>query len=135
MDQLNTVILYVFAGAAAIVAGLQVGAWLAARRLVGRPAPDLSDLPGFDAPATGRRVYYFFSPRCLACREMTPRVERLSTEHPEIVKIDILRSREAARRFRVTATPTTVVVENGMIVTALIGPQHDRRLRALLRPA
>jgi thioredoxin 1 len=134
VEQLPTILLYVLAGAAAVVAGLQVSNWLAARRLVGRPAPDLSDLLGPAASGGGRTLYYFYSARCVPCHEMTPRIDRLSAEHAGIVKVDIGSARDAAIRFGVMATPTVVVVEDGKIVTALVGPQSERRLRALCRP-
>jgi thioredoxin-like negative regulator of GroEL len=66
---------------------------------------------------------------------MTPRVDRLREAHPEIVKVDIQQRRQVATRFGVIATPTLVVVEHGQIVSALVGPQSDRRLRALLAAA
>jgi thiol-disulfide isomerase/thioredoxin len=132
MEQISTVMPYLLATMIALLLGLQVSEWLVRQRLVGRPAPELTDLLGPEAPGAGRRVIYFHNPHCVACRAMTPRVRRLAEEHPEIATVDVQKSRAVAARLGVTFTPTLVVIQGGKITAALVGPQSERSIRALL---
>jgi thiol-disulfide isomerase/thioredoxin len=121
---------YLLLGALAVPVGLQVWAYLRAIRMRGRAAPDLSGVPG--AAADGRHLYYFHSRHCGPCRAVTPAVDRLTERHANVHKIDVGHDPDLARAFGVTATPSFVLVENGVIREMLLGGQSERKLESLL---
>jgi thioredoxin 1 len=121
---------YLLLGALAVPVGLQVWAYLRAIRMRGRAAPDVSAVPG--AATEGRHLYYFYSQRCGPCRATAPIVDRLSERHANVHKVDIGLDLELARAFGVAATPSFVLVEDGVIREVLLGGQGEKRLASLL---
>ena len=101
------------------------------RRSLGRAAPDTGALDGLAASAR-RRLYYFHSPHCGACRPMTAMVDRLRQSHPNLIKVDVGNSLGIAREFGIAATPTWVLVEDGAIRQVKLGGQSERALLGLL---
>lgn len=103
----------------------------AAGRLKGRP------IESFDAPAArplrGRSsgLFYFFSPGCGACRNMTPQVEDLARRDPGVRAVDISRDMASARAFGILGTPSLVVMRDGMVSDVRIGPVGGDELRRL----
>jgi len=103
------------------------------RAMVGKPAPD--DLSGDAGRAIrkGRRaLFYFYSTHCPPCKAMTPVVDALAEKHPNVFKVNVSEDFLAARKFGVTATPSVVLVEGGVICKFLIGAQSETRLARLL---
>jgi thioredoxin 1 len=137
VSELSTIIPYMLAGVAVVFIGLHLSFWLAAKRLVGHPAADVSDLLGSRLAPEGRTLLYLHSPNCGACRLMSQRIDRLARSHPSIVRVDIQREPEVAKRLGISATPALIAIENGLIAAALVGVQSERRLRKLVvaRPA
>jgi thioredoxin 1 len=132
MQPLMSALPYVLAAIVAAFAMLQLVLLLKARRMRGRPAPDLSAvLPDTHA----RVVLYFHSAHCGACRAMTPMVTRLAARHPNLVALDVAEHGELARQFGVSATPTLVRVENGVIRDVVLGTLSESKLAALVGPA
>lgn len=114
----------------AVPVGFQIWAVARASRMRGRAVPKLVELPGTDA---GRQMYYFHSPRCGACRAITPRVRDLGMHYPNLHSIDVAERLDLAHALGVTATPSFVLVEDGVIREVLLGAQSERKLEALLR--
>jgi thioredoxin 1 len=98
-----------------------------ARRMLGRQIPE----PSADA-RSGARLYYFWSPHCGMCRGMTPLIDRLRETRSDLVKINVAESPELARGFGVAATPTLVLVRDGMVEKVLLGAQSETRILELL---
>lgn len=104
--------------------------WRARRRL-GQAAPDTTVLNTPEVSGR-RRLYYFHSPRCGACRPMTAMVDRLRQSNPNLIKVDVGESLEIARDFGIAATPTFVLVEDETIRRVRLGGQSERTLLGLL---
>jgi thiol-disulfide isomerase/thioredoxin len=119
----------------AVVALLLLGQWLVlrrARRAEGQPAPDTSAVDhGIDAP---RRVYYFYSAHCGPCRAIAPLVDRLREEYPNLIKVDVPVHLELARDFGIAATPSFIVVVEGMVSEVKLGGVSEAWLREKLAP-
>jgi thioredoxin 1 len=77
-------------------------------------------LPGL-AERQGRAVIYCYSEHCGPCRKMAPDIDRLATDHPNLFKLDVTRHHREARALGIRATPTTLLVENGTVLKALLG--------------
>jgi thiol-disulfide isomerase/thioredoxin len=115
-----------------VVAG--VGQFWMMRRMQGmrgKPAPELHGRPG-RAARRGRALFYFFSPSCGACRTMTPVVTDMSRGDDRVFPIDVSRDFDLARHFGVMATPTTILVDRGLIGEVFVGPRNERALRGLM---
>ena len=126
---------YVGIGAIAIVAlfvGTQFLLVSRMRRQRGKHAPELDGKAQRWLKKGKPALFYFYSPSCGACRAMTPVVKTLEKERGGVFPVDISRDMETARKFGVMATPTTVVVDNGIIREVLIGPQPRTTLEAFV---
>jgi thioredoxin 1 len=126
------IIPYALGAAFAIFVGFQLLFWLKTRSLLGRPAPDLSDLLESPLPSEGKVLFYFYSAHCGPCLSMTPRVDRLRERHSNVVKVDVSETPALAARFGVSLTPTVLVVERGTVTQAMVGLQSARRLERAL---
>ncbi len=128
-----TILVAFIAAVVLLFLGVQVFVYVRAKNTRGTRVPPLPGPLG-EAVARRRRIMaYFFSPSCGACRAQTPVIERLRKSNPNIFSIDASASPETARALGVLATPTVVIIENGMIDQVLIGARSPRTLeRALL---
>ena len=77
-------------------------------------------------------LVYFFSPGCHACKMQTPIIKSMQSEHENIYDIDISKDMETAQIFGIKATPTTVLVEDGVISKVLIGSKPKELLEKLI---
>ena len=77
-------------------------------------------------------MVYFFSPDCYACKAQTPIIKSLQSEYKNIYDIDISQDLETAQIFGIKATPTTVLVENGVISKVLLGTKTKEVLESLI---
>jgi len=124
---METVFVLVLGGILALILVSQWRALSLARRQRGDPAPPQA--AGCVLPT----VYYFHSPRCAPCRSLSPRIDALAQRHPgQVITVDVSEDPAQAASFHVRATPTTVLVKDGLIVEVLLGPQSAKRLEALL---
>ena len=73
--------------------------------------------------ATGKPVTaYFFSPECVHCQEMTPRLTPLAKENDiEIVKYNVLEYDEGWQVYGIKATPTIIHFKDGKEVERVTG--------------
>ncbi len=101
------------------------------KRMVGKAAPELDGQEG--APEEGTRLIYFHSPGCGPCKRMSPMVEALARDHPNVLSVDVSRQMEVALKYNVRATPTVVLVKEGKVAKVLLGPQSQARLEALMK--
>ena len=102
------------------------------RKQKGKPAPKLEGARGKAMKRDRNSLFYFYSPKCGACRTMTPLVKQLSESNDGVFSVDISQDMATARAFGVMATPTTVIVKAGIVEDILVGPQPPARLKAIL---
>lgn len=84
--------------------------------------------------SAGKTYIQFSANWCGPCRMITPIVESLESEFPNInfVKIDVDENREIALDYNVRGIPKIVVVENGNILTEAVGAKNKEELRTIL---
>ena len=98
----------------------------------GRPLPDLSGMLDERQLAQERLLFYFTSPDCSTCRPMTTVIDRVASEHDNVIKVDISLSHDLAHAFGVMLTPTLILVRDGMVDQVLVGGRSEKKIRQLL---
>lgn len=115
-----------------LIAVMQLALLWRARKREGKMAPPFHDvLPEGVAPQQ-RMLLYFYSEHCGACRNVTPLIDRLSSEKDGVVKVDVRRHIDTARRFGITVTPSLVLVDKGLIARMHVGVFSDGTLQQFL---
>jgi thioredoxin-like negative regulator of GroEL len=79
-----------------------------------------STLPGL-AAHKDKAVIYCYSEQCGPCRRMGPDIDRLCQQHPNVFKLDVRKHPRESRAMGIRATPTTLLVEEGKILKAILG--------------
>ncbi len=72
----------------------------------------------------------FYASWCGPCRMLSPVVDKIADEHPEILvgKINVDEEVDLAMQFGVSSIPALFVLKNGKIVNQSLGaiPEHDQ---------
>lgn len=68
-------------------------------------------------------IVEFFATWCGPCRQISPLLESIADEHPElaVVKLDIDANRETAQRYSVMSVPTIMIFVNGEVKNTVVG--------------
>jgi thioredoxin 1 len=76
----------------------------------------------------------FWAPWCGPCRVVSPQVELLASEHPEIsvTKLNVDEAPDIAARYEIRSIPTIVRFERGEPVARAVGALPYRRLAEAL---
>ncbi len=74
-------------------------------------------------------VVYFYSERCGACKLMKSEIEKLK-EKVEVLELDVAKPEgfKNAQNLGIMATPTTLVVKDGIIKKAFVGVVKHHRI-------
>ncbi len=108
-------------GLVALVVAYILWTRISSDNMIGKPVELLdSALPGLVAHRA-KAVIYCYSHHCTPCRKMSSDIVRLQEEHPNVFKLDISQHAQETRAIGIRATPTTLLVENGKVSTALLG--------------
>ena len=76
----------------------------------------------------------FYADWCGPCRMLSPVIEQIADEHPEIVvgKVNVDRENALAMRFGIVSIPFVALIKNGEVVARSLGyRQKDELLSAL----
>jgi len=64
---------------------------------------------------------------------VTPVVDRLRSSYRNLIKVDVAENQALARAFGVAATPSFLLVEDGLIRQVRIGGLNETRLKQMLQ--
>ena len=76
----------------------------------------------------------FYADWCGPCRMLSPVIEQIADEHPEIVvgKVNVDQENALAMRFGIVSIPFVALIKNGEVVARSLGyRQKDELLSAL----
>lgn len=76
----------------------------------------------------------FWASWCGPCRMVSPIVDQIAEEHPEIkvCKVNVDEEQELALQFGVMSIPSLFVMENGEIVNKSVGMQSKSQILEML---
>ncbi len=76
----------------------------------------------------------FWADWCGPCRMVSPVVEEIAQEHPEIkvCKVNVDSEQELARRYRIMSIPSLYVFKNGEVANKTIGAVPKQNILAML---
>lgn len=76
----------------------------------------------------------FFATWCGPCRMLSPVIDKIADEHPEILvgKINVDEEEELATQFGVTSIPALFVIKNGKTVNQSLGAIPEQKILELL---
>ncbi len=124
--------IYVIAGLALVFFSLQFIMILSARKSKGLKISGLQGKLKVLERNGSKGLVYFFSPGCRACKHQTPIIKELQSSNKNIFDVDISRDMDTAKVFGIKATPTTILVENGIVKQVFLGVKQKEDLRAFL---
>lgn len=115
----------VFALAMGVILVIYYGRiYLSRFELIGQKNPNSSD-----EFSESWQLYYFHSPRCGACKDITPWVTEQKENSPHVVAIDISTEPSTAQQFNIRATPTAVFIENNVVKDVQLGSSISETMK------
>lgn len=81
----------------------------------------------------GRSLVYCYSPQCRPCRPMSVEVDRMIEQGASVYKLDIHAHPNLARDYSIRATPTLIVIDDGVVSRMVLGVKTADRMQALLQ--
>ncbi len=119
---------YIISGILLLLISLQLSVQIKARFKKGKEVTGLSGNIGELVRRGERVMMYFYSPSCAACRYQTPIIDDLQRTKNNIFKIDISKDYNTAMAVGVLGTPSTVIIENGIIKKFFVGAKQKETL-------
>ena len=76
----------------------------------------------------------FWANWCGPCKSLSPIIDEISAEHPEIkvCKINIDEEKELAKQFNVMSIPTLLVIKGGKVVNQSVGLKPKNQILQML---
>jgi len=76
-----------------------------------------------DAISKGTALIDFYADRCPSCRAISPIIDGIAAERPDItvVKVNVDADEALASRFSIKSIPTLIVFKDGREVSRMIG--------------
>jgi thioredoxin-like negative regulator of GroEL len=126
-------IIYVILGVILLIFSLQFMMIIAARKSKGKKVSGLQGKLKNLEKNGSKGLVYFFSPSCHACKAQTPIIKELQSSSRNVYDVDISRDMDTAKIFGVKATPSTIIVEDGVISQVLLGVKQKDVLMGYLK--
>ena len=76
----------------------------------------------------------FWADWCGPCRMLSPIVDKLAEEMPEIKvgKVNVDEQMNLAQQFRIMSIPTLVVMKNGKVIAKKVGVQSKEQIQNMI---
>jgi thioredoxin 1 len=123
---------YLIAAVVALFLLMQLLPLIRARQARGKAVPELDALLTDVQRQQPRLLVYFWSPSCGMCRPMTPVIDKLAAEQPNVIKVNVAQTTDLARRIGIMGTPSLALIEAGAVGRVVVGARSEAQIRALL---
>jgi thioredoxin 1 len=127
------VIVYILAGIVTLIVLLQLFVRLKTKFKKGKPVEGLTGNIGSAVRRGGKVLLYFYSPTCAACRQQTPVIDSLQKGSSNIFKVDVSKDASTALKLGVMGTPSTVIIDNGIIKEFFMGYVSKEKINSSLQ--
>ncbi len=77
-------------------------------------------------------LIYFYSPTCHNCKTVTPIVDKLKVEFPNIESIDLSKDIDTARAFGIMGTPALIFINDNLVDSVHLGIKSEEFIRTKL---
>ena len=76
----------------------------------------------------------FFATWCGPCKMLSPVIERVASEHPElkVAKVDVDELPQIAAKFQVQAIPTLFLIKDGVVTASQMGYMNKNQLEGFI---
>lgn len=78
-----------------------------------------------------KQFIYFSAPWCGPCRMFGPVMDRVAASGIPVQKVNVDENKELAMQYGVMSVPTTVLVENGQVVTRFVGTKSEVEVKQI----
>ncbi|MBI5021001.1 MAG: thioredoxin family protein [Ignavibacteriales bacterium] len=126
-------IVYVISGIVILFMSMQFFLRFQSKFKKGKDATVLTGYIGDAVRRGGKVLLYFYSPTCGACRQQTTIIDRLPNTPTTIFKVDVSKDAKTAMAIGVLGTPSTAIIENGVIKEFFLGFVNQEKLLKLLQ--
>jgi thioredoxin 1 len=84
---------------------------------------------------TGSVLIDFWSPQCGPCVQLSPIIDEIKKENPniEVIKINVLENMDEALKYGVRSLPTLIFLKNGEVVNKMMGLQSKEDIVKALK--
>jgi len=113
--------IYIIVGVIGIVLILQILIRLKSWTKKGKNAPRVSGSLGKSIQQGEKVIAYFYSPTCSACRTQEKYLPKIQETFSNIFRINVVKERDVASTFGVMGTPTTIIIDKGIIKEYFVG--------------
>jgi len=82
----------------------------------------------------GKYILEFYSERCAACKAVESIMNKLMKDYSDVklVKIEVRKNRDLAKKFGVIALPVLVFIKNGVEIDRIKGARTEKELREFI---
>lgn len=87
----------------------------------GKEAPKVGGPLGKSILKGEKTIAYFYSPTCRACKTQEKYFPSVQEKFKNIFRINAAKERETATAFAILGTPTTIIIEGGIIKDYFVG--------------
>jgi thioredoxin 1 len=94
----------------------------------GKAAPEIGGPMGKAIKKGNKLIAYFYSPTCRACKTQEKYLPDLEGKIDDIYRINAAKDTRIAAAFGIMGTPTTVVIEKGIIRNYFVGITPAKKL-------
>lgn len=76
----------------------------------------------------------FFAPWCGPCRMLSPILDEIAQERPDVkvIKVNVDEEQELAAQYRVVSIPSLFIISNGEVVSQTLGAKPKHQLLEML---
>lgn len=106
--------------------------FIRAKKMQGQSAPDIAALVNEQQKQHKQLLFYFWSPACGMCKNMTPIIDKLIESRDDVLSINVAEHLDIVRQFKIMGTPSLVIVKDGKIEKMILGVQSEKKINKLL---
>jgi thioredoxin 1 len=99
----------------------------------GKPAPKVSGQLGRHISKGEKIIAYFYSPTCRACKTQENYWPAIQQKFGNIVRINVAKDKDIAHAFGIMGTPTTVIIDRGIIRDYFVGITSPNKILKSLK--